>query len=106
MEFQNRVALVTGAGTGIGRSAAEALARAGAKVAVNYSRSRDAAEEVVAQIRNSGGTAIAVAADVSDEAQVNSMFERVNREFGRLDILVNNAGWSTRIPHREIRRPD
>jgi 3-oxoacyl-[acyl-carrier protein] reductase len=102
MDFQNRVALVTGAGTGIGRSTAEAFARAGAKVAVNYSRSREAAEEVVRHIGDSGGTAIAVAADVSNDAQVRSMLDRVGEEFGGLDVLVNNAGWSIRIPHDKL----
>ncbi|MGD0295961.1 MAG: glucose 1-dehydrogenase [Bryobacteraceae bacterium] len=102
MKLQNRVALVTGAGTGMGRAIAELFAREGAKVAVNYSKSRDAADEVVAGIRGAGGTAIAIGADVSLVADVNAMIERVNREFGQLDILVNNAGWSTRIPHDQL----
>jgi 3-oxoacyl-[acyl-carrier protein] reductase len=102
MKLQNRVALVTGAGTGMGRAIAELFAREGAKVAVNYSKSRDAADEVVAGIRGAGGTAIAIGADVSLVADVNAMIERVNREFGQLDILVNNAGWSTRIPHDKL----
>lgn len=102
MDFKDRVALVTGAGTGIGRSTAEALARAGAKVAVNYSRSREAAEDVVRHIRDAGGTATAVAADVSNDAQVRSMMDRVGQEFGCLNVLVNNAGWSTRIPHHQL----
>jgi 3-oxoacyl-[acyl-carrier protein] reductase len=102
MKLQDRVALVTGAGTGIGRAIAETLAREGAKVAVNYSKSRDAAEEVVAGIRSAGGTAFSVAADISNASEVAAMVDRVNREFGRLDILVNNAGWSTRIPHDQL----
>lgn len=102
LNLHNRAALVTGAGTGIGRATAEAFARAGAKVAVNYSRSQQAAEDVVHQIAAAGGTAIAVAADVSNEAQVKSMLERVGQEFGRLDVLVNNAGWSTRVPHEQL----
>ena len=102
MKLQDRVALVTGAGTGIGRAIAETFAQHGAKVAVNYSRSRDAAEEVVAGIRSAGGTAIAIGADVAQDAEVRAMMERVNGEFGRLDILVNNAGWSTRIPHDQM----
>lgn len=102
MDFQNRVAVVTGAGTGIGRSTAEAFARAGAKVAVNYSRSRKAAEDVVQHIRDAGGTAIAVEADVPNRDQVSSMMNRVGQEFGGLNILVNNAGWSTRIPHDQL----
>ncbi len=102
MKLQDRVALVTGAGTGIGRAIAETFAREGAKVGVNYSRSREAAEEVVAGIRASGGTAVAIGADVSQAAEVDAMVDRIQREFGRLDILVNNAGWSTRIPHDQL----
>jgi 3-oxoacyl-[acyl-carrier protein] reductase len=102
MKLQNRVALVTGAGTGIGRAIAELFAREGAKVAVNYSKSREAAEEVVAEIRAAGGTAIAIGADVSQESEVQAMIAGVNREFGQLDVLVNNAGWSTRIPHDQL----
>ena len=86
----------------MGRAIAELFAREGAKVAVNYSKSREAADEVVAGIREAGGTAIAIGADVSQIADVHAMVERVNREFGQLDILVNNAGWSTRIPHDQL----
>ena len=102
MKLQGRVAIVTGAGTGIGRAIAELFAQEGARVAVNYSRSKEAAEEVVAGIRAAGGTALTIGADVSDAAEVDSMVDRVNHEFGRLDILVNNAGWSTRIPHDQL----
>jgi 3-oxoacyl-[acyl-carrier protein] reductase len=102
MKLKDRVALVTGAGTGMGRAIAETFAREGAKVAVNYSKSREAAEEVVAGIRSAGGTASAIGADVSQVSEVEAMVEQVNREFGRLDILVNNAGWSTRIPHDQL----
>jgi 3-oxoacyl-[acyl-carrier protein] reductase len=102
MKLKDRVALVTGAGTGIGRAIAETFAREGATVAVNYSKSREAAEEVVAGIRSAGGTALAIGADVADAAEVEGMVNRVNQEFGQLDILVNNAGWSTRIPHDQL----
>ncbi len=94
--------MVTGAGTGMGRAIAELFAREGAKVGVNYSQSRDAAEEVVAGIRKAGGIAIAMGADVSKESDVAALIARVNQEFGQLDILVNNAGWSTRIPHDQL----
>lgn len=102
MKLQGRVALVTGAGTGIGREIAELFGREGAKVAVNYSRSRDAAEEVVTAIRGAGGIATTIAADVSRQSDVQAMLTRVNEEYGGLDILVNNAGWSTRIPHDQL----
>ena len=102
MKLQDRVALVTGAGTGIGRAIAETFAKEGAKIAVNYSRSREAAEEVVEGIRSSGGTAISIGADVAQDSEVRAMIERIDREFGRLDVLVNNAGWSTRIPHEQM----
>jgi len=102
MTLQGKAALVTGAATGIGRAIAERFAREGARVAVNFRSSREAAEQLVAQIRAAGGTAILVAADVSVESEVRAMLEQVEREFGRLDVLVNNAGWSTRVPHRKL----
>ncbi len=92
-----RAALVTGASRGIGRSVAEALARAGYAVAVNYATRQEDAEAVVAAIRAHGGTALAVAADVSQRAAVEAMFSRIDAELGRLDALVNNAGIGRRI---------
>ncbi len=86
------VALVTGASRGIGRAIACDLAREGAQVVVNYAHGEDAAKEVVGQIEADGGRAIAVRADVSDEAEVREMFRQVRSEYGRLDVLVTNAG--------------
>jgi 3-oxoacyl-[acyl-carrier protein] reductase len=102
MTLQGKAALVTGATTGIGRAIAERFAREGALVAVNFRSAREAAEQLVAQIRTAGGAAIPVAADISVDSEVRAMLEQVQSEFGRLDVLVNNAGWSTRVPHREL----
>jgi NAD(P)-dependent dehydrogenase (short-subunit alcohol dehydrogenase family) len=90
--LRGQVALVTGGGRRIGREIALALARAGADVVVNYSQSRREAEAAAREIRRLGVRALALRADVARPAQVEAMFRRVDREFGRLDVLVNNAG--------------
>jgi 3-oxoacyl-[acyl-carrier protein] reductase len=86
------VALVTGASRGIGAAIARSLADAGYSVAVNYARSADLAEAVVSEITASGGTAMAVQADVSDADAVSGMFAAVTDELGPVTVLVNNAG--------------
>jgi glucose 1-dehydrogenase len=91
MMLQKKIALVTGAGHGIGRTIALELARAGAKVVVNYPFERVEATELVSEISSFGGEAIAVRADVSKASERERMFERTKRQFGGLDILVNNA---------------
>jgi NAD(P)-dependent dehydrogenase (short-subunit alcohol dehydrogenase family) len=84
--------LITGASRGIGAATALLAARQGYAVAVNYTANSLAADEVVRQIRQAGGQAMAVQADVAVEAQVVAMFEKVDAKFGRLSALVNNAG--------------
>jgi len=86
------VLLVTGGSRGIGAATARLAAQAGWAVAVNYTQNSLAADEVVRTIRAGGGRAMAVQADVADEAQVLRMFEQVDAKFGRLTGLVNNAG--------------
>ena len=88
----DKVLLITGGSRGIGAACALLAARRGFAVAVNYASNSLAADEVVRAIRAEGGTAIAVQADVGDEAQVRAMFEQVDAELGRLTALVNNAG--------------
>ena len=88
----NPVLLITGGGRGIGAATALLAARRGYAVAVNYASNSLAADEVVRTIREGGGTAIAVQADVGDEGQVIAMFEKVDAKLGRLTALVNNAG--------------
>ena len=91
--LKGQKALVTGASSGIGKEVAIALGHAGADVVVNYVTDPPKAEETVDEIkRRCGVDAFAVQADVSNELQVNSMFERMRGEFGTIDILVNNAG--------------
>ena len=92
MEFKDKVAVVTGASRSIGKGIALALAGEGCSVVVNYSKSRDEAEEVVERIRGMGGNAIAIQCDVSKKAQVEAMFTKAIETFGKVDILVNNAG--------------
>ncbi len=91
------VALVTGGSRGIGRAISLALADAGFAVAINYARGRDDAEAVAEAIRKAGGTAQALAADVSDRHAVEGLFAAIDARFGRLDVLVNNAGIGQRI---------
>jgi len=85
-------ALVTGANSGIGLAIAHALAEAGAKVAVNYVVGDEAAAQVVENIREDGGAAIAIRADVGREDEVQAMFRTMFDAWGSIDILVNNAG--------------
>lgn len=89
---EGRVALITGASRGLGRGMAVRLAGSGHRVVVNYAHSVDAAAEVVAQIGESGGEAIAIQADVSDGEQVGAMFDQIKDELGAVAVLVNNAG--------------
>ncbi|MEO0432760.1 MAG: 3-oxoacyl-[acyl-carrier-protein] reductase [Cyanobacteria bacterium J06656_5] len=90
--MQDQVAIITGSSRGIGKAAALALAAEGASVVVNYARSSAAADEVVAEITQAGGSAIALQADVSQEAQVDALVKATKDKFGRIDVLVNNAG--------------
>ncbi|NLX96173.1 MAG: glucose 1-dehydrogenase [Rhodopirellula sp.] len=90
--LHGKTALVTGAGRGIGRAIALDLARAGADVIVNYSRSQEQADEVAAQIEAMDRRAWSVQADVSRKADIDRMFDRVEADFGSIAVLVNNAG--------------
>jgi NAD(P)-dependent dehydrogenase (short-subunit alcohol dehydrogenase family) len=103
MKLEGKIALVTGAARGIGRGIAEVFAEQGADVVVNdIDITGSAAEDVVRWIRAKGRRSMAVQADVSDRASVESMFKKVWHEFGHIDILVNNAGIETIVPFLEI----
>ncbi|MGL5921632.1 3-oxoacyl-ACP reductase family protein, partial [Chroococcidiopsis sp.] len=90
--LRQQVAIVTGASRGIGRAIALSLAAEGANVVVNYASSSSAAKEVVEEIEAAGGSAIAIPADVSDAAQVDTLVNAVVDKWKRIDVLVNNAG--------------
>src|SRR5882724_8011928 len=91
-KLTGKVAVVTGASKGIGAAVAKGLAEAGAGVAVNYSADKQGAERTVAEIRNGGGKAVAIQADVAKAADVKRLFEETKHAFGSVDVLVNNAG--------------
>lgn len=101
MTLKDKVAIVTGAATGIGREIAFHLAREGAAVAVDYADKSDKADEVVAQIKKEGGRAIAIQCDVSQQAQVRTLVAETVNAFRRVDILVNNAGIEKEVPFLE-----
>lgn len=92
MLLENKIAVVTGAGRGIGRGIALALAREGAMVVVNYNGSKERAEEVVNTIEQAGGKAVSIQCNISDFEAAKEFFADVVKEYGKIDILVNNAG--------------
>jgi 3-oxoacyl-[acyl-carrier protein] reductase len=97
MTSDKPAALVTGSATGIGRSAAVALAKNGYDVVINYSRSEDAAKVTAQQAEAAGAKTLLQRCDVSDDAAVRAMMAAVEKEFGRLDVLINNAGTTVDI---------
>ncbi len=102
MDLQGKVAVVTGAGTGIGRSIAVRFARAGAGIVVNYSRSESEARETLAQVEESGVPALLYQADVSDDQAVRAMLAAATERLGRVDVLVNNAGTTNFVAHDDL----
>ncbi|MEE9585534.1 MAG: SDR family NAD(P)-dependent oxidoreductase, partial [Nitrososphaerales archaeon] len=96
MNLKGKVSIVTGSSRGIGKAIALELARGGADVVINYSKSADEAEKVAQEVRASGSRALVVKADVSNREEVVEMVNRAQKEFGAVHILVNNAGYSSR----------
>jgi 3-oxoacyl-[acyl-carrier protein] reductase len=106
LDLSGRVALVTGAGSGIGRTIARRFSEAGALVMAHYQTSREGAEALQTEIHASGGQAATFPADLTDPAAVNGLVEATVKSFGGLDILVNNAGIYPLAPVTEMRVED
>jgi glucose 1-dehydrogenase len=102
MRLNGKVAIITGSATGIGMACAQAMAREGACVTINYVGSSADAQGVVDGIKQAGGRALAVEADVSKQDQVQRLIDQTVREFGRLDVMQNNAGWEKKVPFLEM----
>ena len=101
-QLENKVAIITGGSSGIGRTIALAFAREGAAVTVNYVDDDPVeAEEVVRQIKDAGGRAVAVQGDVTSQEDVEDLVRKTVEEFGRLDVMVNNAGVEDQMPFLE-----
>jgi glucose 1-dehydrogenase len=96
--LENKVAVVTGSSSGIGKAIALAFAANGAAVVVNYARQEDAAQNVLEKIEDAGGKGLVVEADVSVPKEVEAMIQQATDAFGRLDIMVNNAGLERKMP--------
>ena len=102
MNIEGNVALVTGAGTGVGAATARLLASKGCRLVVNYRKSEEEAEQVVASVAKAGGEAFAVQADVAVDAEARAIVEATHERYGRLDVLVNNAGITEFIPFDDL----
>ena len=104
--LQNRIALVTGASRGIGKAIVLALAEAGTDIAVNYHKQAEAAESVAAEIKRIGRRCFTIQADVSESAQVDRLFNEIEKTLGTVDILVNNAGIASALSPLQITEAD
>ena len=104
--FDGKIALVTGAGRGIGRAVAAALAEAGADIAVNYLAREEAAKETRSLVEKAGQRALFVRGDVSRAEEVDRMVKAIERQLGPIDILVNNAGIAILKPFDQITEED
>ena len=105
-DLEGKVAIVTGASSGIGYAIAQLFARHGAAVTINYVAHADAAHQLVGEIEAAGGRAIALEADISQASAVESLVATTVETFGRLDVLVNNAGIEQHTPLLEIDEAD
>lgn len=101
-KLEGKVAIVTGASKGIGAAIAEHLASEGASIAVNYATSKEGADKVVKKIKEKGGKALAIQANMSDPKEIHRLFSETIQAFGKVDILINNAGIYDFVPLEDI----
>ena len=104
--FEDRTAVVTGGGRGIGRAICQMLAERGARVAVNFEHNQQAADETISMISGQAERAMAVQADVSESAAVDRMMRAVREQLGPIDFLINNAGIATTTSHHDLKYED
>ena len=104
--FEDRTAVVTGGGRGIGRAICQMLAEHGARVAVNFEHNQQAADETISMIAGQAERAMAVQADVSESAAVDRMMRAVREQLGPIDFLINNAGIATTTSHHDLKYED
>ena len=102
VDLQEKVAVITGASSGIGRAMAIRYGEEGMKVVIGYNRGSEQARETVEAVRRAGGEAIAVKVDVSSEAEIKHLIHCTVERFGRLDVMVNNAGIESTSPTHEL----
>ena len=104
--FEDRTAVVTGGGRGIGRAICQMLAERGARVAVNFEHNQQAADETISMISGQAERVMAVQADVSESAAVDRMMRAVREQLGPIDFLINNAGIATTTSHHDLKYED
>ena len=102
MELNGKVAIVTGASSGVGSDTAVKLAKQGASVVINYANSEEGAQATLQSVVDIGGKGLVVQADVSDDSQCHALVASTIEAFGQLDILINNAGTTTYVEHKAL----
>jgi 3-oxoacyl-[acyl-carrier protein] reductase len=102
MKFKDKVVVVTGGASGIGRGMCIRFAGEGASVVVNYSKSKAKAINVVEEINCNGGDAVDIQADVSQDGEARQLIDRAVAHYGRLDVMINNAAWTKYVPHQNL----
>ena len=106
MDLKNKVVLITGSSSGIGKATALMFAKEGVKIIINYKSNKKGAEETASEIKNSGGDVSAIQTDITDPIQVKKLFALTVQKFGTLDVLINNAGLTKPKPFLEITQND